>query len=111
MQWVSLATQYQQGHRRGMEAVETLANAYNNVFRGKPTDAEQQMVLADLECVSGFVQVVEPGRNVSLEYENGKRFVFGRIFRFLSMTMEEQNALHQAARQEALINSQEGTII
>ena len=94
-----------------MEAVETLANAYNNVFRGKPTTAEQQMVLADLECESGFVQVVEPGPGVSLDYETGKRYLYGRIFRFLNMTFEEHNDLHTAARAEALANSQEGTII
>lgn len=111
MSWVSLATQYQPGHRRGMEAIETLANAYNNVFMGNPTKAEQQIVLADLECESGFVQVVIPGPEVSLEYENGKRFLFGRIFRFLRMSMEEHNELHAAARLEAITNSQEGTII
>lgn len=93
------------------QAVETLANAYNNVFRGNATKAEQQMVLADLEKESGFVQVFEPGPGVSLEYENGKRYLFGRIFRFLAMTPEEHDALHRAARQEALTDAQEGAII
>jgi hypothetical protein len=94
-----------------MEAVEQLSNAYNNVFLGNPTKAEQQMVLADLECESGFVQVVIPGPDVSLEYETGKRFLFGRIFRFLKMSAEEHDELHKAARMEAMVNSQEGTII
>lgn len=111
MSWVSLASQYSRGRRRGMEAVETLANAYNNVFMGNPTKNEQQIVLADLECESGFVQVVEPGPGVSLDYETGKRFMFGRIFRFLKMTTEEHDELHKAARAEALANSQEGTIL
>lgn len=94
-----------------MEAVETLTNAYNNVFMGNPTKAEQQMVLADLECESGFVQVVIPGSDVSLDFETGKRYLFGRIFRFLKMTQEEHDELHKAARAEAIANAQEGTII
>lgn len=92
-------------------AEETLAHAYNNVFHGNATKAEQQMVLADLEKESGFVQVVLPGPGVSLDFENGKRYMFGRIFRFLSMTQEEHDALHAAARQEAMVDSQEGPII
>lgn len=92
-------------------AVETLAHAYNNVFNGNATKAEAQMVLADLENESGFVKVYTPGAETSLEFENGKRYLFGRIFRFLSMTPEEHNELHAAARQEALVDSQEGAII
>src|SRR5689334_2539613 len=105
MQWVSLATQYPQGMRRGNMAEETLGIAYRNVFFGNCTQAEAQMVLADLEKESGFVQVVLPGPGVSLEFENGKRHLFGRIFRFLSMTREEQDALHKAARAEALVDA------
>jgi hypothetical protein len=94
-----------------MQAQETLANAYRNVFRGNPTSAEQQMVLADLENESGFVKVVLPGPGVSQEFETGKRHIFGSIFRFLAMSLEEQDALHHAARREALTDSEEGPII
>lgn len=111
MSWVSLGTQYPKGLRRGSMAEETLGQAYRNVFFGNCTQAEAQMVLADLEKESGFVQVVVPGPGVSLDFENGKRYVFGRIFRFLSMTREEQDELHQASRRESLIDAQEGPII
>jgi hypothetical protein len=111
MSWQGLAGQFQPGMRRSMQAVEILANAYNNVFMGNATKAEQQMVLADLENESGFVKVVIPGPGVSLDFEGGKRYMFGRIFRFLSMSFDEHNELHKAARQEALADSQEGNII
>lgn len=93
-----------------MQAEETLAEAYRHVFRGNATSAEQQIVLADLENESGFVKVVIPGPDVSPDFENGKRYVFGRIFRFLAMTREENDALHHAARNEALADAQEGPI-
>jgi hypothetical protein len=110
MLWVSLASQYQAGLRRGNRAMQDLANAYNHVFRGNPTKAEAEMVLADLANESGFYKVHVPGPEVSLEYETGKRAVFGRILRFIRMSQEEHTALEYAARQEALAD-QEGPII
>jgi len=111
MQWVSLSTQYQRGMRRSKMAEETLSQAYQHVFMGNSTRAEAMMVLADLEKESGFVQVVMPGPGVSMDFENGKRYMFGRIFRYLAMTQEEQDALHKAARLEALTDAEEGPLI
>lgn len=90
--------------------MEQLAKAYNNVFRGNPTKAEQEMVLADLANESGFYKVTVPGTGLSLEYETGKRFLFGRMFRFLNMSDEEWRELQIASRQEAMIDSVEGSI-
>ena len=41
---------------------------------------------------------------------NGKRAVFGRLFRFLRLSEDEVRALEEAARQEALTDACEGEI-
>jgi len=69
------------------------------------------MVLADLANHTGFYQVLPPGTGVNeLVDANGKRAVFGRLFRFLRLSEEEVRALEEAARQEALADAQEGEI-
>lgn len=69
------------------------------------------MVLADLASHSGFYQVLPPGAAASeLAEANGKRAVFGRLFRFLRLSEEEVRGLEEAARQEALADVSEGEI-
>ena len=69
------------------------------------------MVLADLANHSGFYQVMPPGTPMAdLMEANGKRAVFGRLFRFLRLSEDEVRALEEAARQEALADAREGEI-
>lgn len=111
MQWVSLASQFRVGLRRGNMAKELLAKAYANVFMGNATKAEAQMVLADLANESGFYKVFVPGEGVSLEYNEGKRTLYGRIMAFIQMSPEEHRALEHAARQESITDMTEGPIV
>lgn len=110
MPWVSLGSNYPPGRRRSAAAVEELAKAYNDVFRGNPDKAQQEMVITDLANQSGFYKVSVPGEDTSLHFETGKRFLFGRIFQFLNMSQMEWDELHVAVRQEAMIDSVEGNI-
>ncbi len=88
-----------------------LTRAYRNLFDGRATKQEAQMVLADLANHSGFYQVLPPGAGVSeLAEANGKRATFGRLFRFLRLSEEEVRGLEEAARQEALADAMEGEI-
>ena len=91
--------------------MQDLAQAYNAVFRGNPTKGDSEMVLADLANESGFYKVTVPGADVSLDFETGKRYVFGRIHRFLNMSQAEWDELHVAARQEAMADAIEGSIV
>ena len=88
-----------------------LTQAYRNLFDGRATKQEAQMVLADLANHSGFYQVLPPGAGASeLAEANGKRAAFGRLFRFLRLSTEELAELEQAARQEALADAREGEL-
>ena len=69
------------------------------------------MVLADLAAHSGFYQVAAPGASAGeLAEANGRRAVYGRVFRFLRLSGDEVRALEEAARQEALADAREGEI-
>lgn len=111
MPWANLSSLHKVGHRRGSQAMNDLAKAYSNVFRGNPTKAEAEMVLADIANESGFYKVHVPGPGVSLEYETGKRAIYGRIISFIQMSSEEHRSLEFAARQEALTDNSEGPLI
>lgn len=109
--WTSLASQMPMGTRRCSRARLTLTQAYRNLFDGRAAKREAQMVLADLANHSGFYQVLPPGAGPSeLAEANGKRAVFGRLFRFLRLSEEEVRALEEAARQEALADAREGEL-
>lgn len=69
------------------------------------------MVLADLANHSGFYQVHPPGSGLNeLMEANGRRAVFGRLFRFLRLSQTELHALEEAARRESLADAQEGEL-
>ena len=109
--WISLASLMPLGRRRGAQATQTLTQAYRNLFDAKATRREAQMVLADLASHSGFYQMAAPGASTGeLAEANGKRTVYGRLFRFLRLSDDEVRALEEAARQEALADAREGEI-
>lgn len=111
MPWVSLGSQFRRGLRRGEQAMERLAQAYVHVFRGNPTKEDQEIVLADLHNESGFSKVFVPGPRVNLNFEEGKRYTYGRIHRFLAMGNDEWRELQEAARREAMADAEEQPII
>lgn len=109
--WTSLVSGLPTGRKRGSRAALRLTRAYRNLFEGRATAQEAQMVLADLASHSGFYQVLPSGAGLEeLAEANGKRAVFGRLFRFLRLTEEEVRELEEAARQEALADACEGEI-
>lgn len=105
--WVTLAKLFRRA--RGAEAELKLALAYRNVFRLNNEDV--QTVLADLADYTGFFRV--NGQGIPPDdraFSDGMRAAYGRLFRFLNLTDEEQQALVQAARVETLASSNEGII-
>lgn len=107
MKWKSLALWFPDGFRRGARAQRDLMEAYRAVFRTE----HGQMVLADIANDTGFYRV--NGEGVSPDdraFSDGKRAAFGRIYRFLNLTDEEQQALQVAARAEAMTDATEGQI-
>lgn len=107
MKWRSLAAQAASGARRGKVAEKRLAEAYMAVFGREDEDVE--IVLADLADYCGFYQVAPPGSTgETLQYANGLRASFGRLFSFLSMSDDRLQALESAARAESETNEAEG---
>lgn len=109
MPWRSLASRFPPGQRRRAQARASLASAYRRLFAGHGSKADAEIVLADLANHSGFYRVTEPGAG-SLEYAEGKRAVYGRVFRFLRMSEAETAALEESARAEAVTDAREGEI-
>ena len=107
--WRSLSSQFAKRFRRRLPARLTLGGAYRRLFSGRGSKADAEIVLADLANHTGFYRVTEPGAQ-SLDFAEGKRSVYGRVFRFLRMSHEEIEALEEAARAEALADSTEGEI-
>ena len=100
-----------EGQRRGAQALETLKDAYQALFSSQSNRAQAEIVLTDLAGYTGFFMVLERGAPESLLREQeGMRRVFARIHNFLHLTGDEARRLHEAARAEALINSQEGAL-
>ena len=111
MSWRNLSTSYAPGLRRRLQARFGLAAAYRRVFSGRGSKADSELVLADLANAAGFYRVTEPEHGADrIAFQEGKRALFGRVFRFLRMTDEETVALEEAARAEALTDRHEGEI-
>lgn len=101
--WGRLTRKYT---RKTAEGQLVLTNAYQAVFRGNPSHEQQQMVLADLAAQSGFYQISSDDVSSSrLRYREGRRAVFAIIFGHLSLSPDDIHALENAARHEAIDNS------
>lgn len=71
------------------------------------TDEDKQIVLADLANASGFFRVSGPGfSGEDRAFSDGMRAVYGHAHKFLTMTEAELRDLQEAARAEALADSQ-----
>ncbi len=109
MTWHHLSSAFVPGLRRRLQARLNLSNAYRRLFSGHGSKADAEIVLSDLANVTGFYRVTEPGAG-TLDYQEGKRAVYGRVFRFLRMSADERAGLEEAARAEALSDAREGEI-
>lgn len=111
MPWHNLGRSLAAGRRRRVQARLFLARSYRRLFSGRGSRSDAETVLADLANHSGFYRVTEPGgAEGALDFAEGKRAVYGRVFRFLRMSAEEAAALEEAARAEALSDTREGEI-
>lgn len=97
MSWRTLA---RQKAAQPAQSEQALCTAYRDVFGVKKESV--QLVMADLAAFTGFYQVVPQGTpNEALQYQEGSRAAFARIYHFLSLTDEQLMALEQAARSES----------
>lgn len=104
MIWQSLKTVWP-ALSRGARARRELAEAYQWLAK----QPQGQLIIADLANASGFYRVNAEGVSPDdRAFSDGKRAVFGRVFRFLSLNDEEKQALAVAARLEALADATEG---
>jgi hypothetical protein len=107
--WNSVSQGAQKGRKRGAQTQQRLAEAYQAVFAGKPTTADQQIVLADMASYTGFFMYhPKDVTDGALRYGEGMRAAFGRIHAFLTMTPEQSEGLQRAARIEAAATTEEG---
>jgi hypothetical protein len=78
------------------------AQAYKAVFQGSPTREDQEIVLADLACASGWLRITpDAASDARLRMQEGKRALYAHIWSFLSLNGEDVMALENAARREA----------
>jgi len=101
MTWISIASLYPEGERRGPQALQRLEEAYRDLAKTE----SGQIVLADLANHCGWNKVSPPGTPPDkLSEMNGMRAAFGRPFLFLAGL----SGWVDAARAEAIADESEG---
>lgn len=86
---------------------KALADAYNRMFSGEGDKEDAQIVLSDLANWTGFYRVNGPETGADERaWADGSRSAFGRIFRFLRLSDIERRQLEEAARQEAIADTE-----
>lgn len=106
--WQSLSSLFKRGRRRGMQAELRLKLAYQAVFRGNPGREDQAIVLADLANKAGFYRATAAKGTTDQELWQieGARLHYGQtVFANLELPQAEMQALEQAARMEAAVDS------
>ncbi|MDJ0513022.1 MAG: hypothetical protein QNJ62_06230 [Methyloceanibacter sp.] len=85
-----------------------LADAYQRVFETQSaSDEDREIVLADLAEYTGFYKITAPGDLELLQFANGQRAVFARIFQYLRMSDADLKRLEEAALHEAQVHYDE----
>ena len=88
--------------RRGAQSENELSLCYARVFSATGTQADCQIVLADLANASGFFQVSGPTvSDTQRAFADGKRAMMSRIMRYVNMPPQMRMQLEQAAMMEA----------
>lgn len=109
--WRYLSRNLRPGRKRSATAVASLAGSYTSLFTGHGSKEDAEIVLADLANYCGFYRVNGPGLSAEdRAFADGQRSAYGRVYRFLRMLDDERRQLEEAARAEALADSQEGSI-
>jgi hypothetical protein len=99
------------GRSRTATGVAELSSAYTKLFTGHGSLKEAQIVLTDVANFTGFYRVNGPGLSAEdRAFADGQRSAYGRIYRFLRMTDDERRQLEEAARAEALVDAEQGSI-
>ena len=96
------------GHQPKPTRTNELAGAYRRLFRGQGNQDDADVVLADLADHCGFFKVSKRVPDAALQFNEGRRHAFNRIFTFLSLTPEEVEDLAKATRGEFLQKTEEG---
>ena len=82
------------------EAENRLQQAYEALFAGRGSKEDAEIVLADLRNFCGFDAVNEAVMHPNtLQYQSGRRSVFGRIHDNIRLTDHERTALEKAVRE------------
>lgn len=103
--WKSISTLFPVRDARSTQAGLRLTQAYQAVFRGKPSEDDQHLVLADLSAKSGFYRVSrEDVSSDALRQREGMRALYAHIFAYLSLNPDDVMALENAARREAAVD-------
>lgn len=87
-----------------IEGTLRLTDAYDRVFiKGSADQEDRELVLTDLATASGFYRVSPPPDNSvdMVMFNEGKRALFGHIFRYIRMGSQEREAFEAAARNAA----------
>lgn len=74
-----------------------LIEAYEALFGGRGGKEDADLVLADLAFESGYFFVDDgSASDAQLRHDSGRRFLFGRIARFLSLSAGELAEIQRA---------------
>jgi hypothetical protein len=109
MKWASRLTQVGREKYHSWLGINVLTDAYRQVFQGRPTTQQQQMVLADLMAKSGWNQVSSGVSSEELWRREGMRSLFGVVFGYLSLAPDDLFDLENAARKEAALALERNT--
>lgn len=110
--WASIAQGREGEDKRSENAAARLATAFIQVFAGKPSAEDQQLVLAELAAYTHYFQFDARGiPDAELRYIAGMRAVFGRVLNDLTLTDTQMLALTKAARIESRANNELGDFV
>lgn len=110
--WATTSMGKEAGKRRGPDAKLSLKQSYDAFFHGGMSDAQREIVIADLANFSNFYAVgVADMSAEERAYREGQRSVYGRMMQHVRMTQLEQDALERAIREEAFVDMTEGELI
>jgi hypothetical protein len=102
--WRSLSSQVGADKFNSWTAQLTLSAAYKEVFQGKPSREQQEIVLADLMAKSGWNQVSSGVSSEELWRREGMRSLFGVVFSHISLAPDDLFDLENAARKETALS-------
>lgn len=96
---------------RGVLAQHRLRTAYINVFTGRASREDADIVLVDLARVSGYYNTTSPQTPADeLKFYEGQRSVFGRIYSMINPSSRFMAELAKGVAAEMAIDATQGEI-